>query len=56
MEETMNEAIYKFFEKLVDVFKRKNENNHQYVNSDSLERDRLEYFLRSGRYLGGISR
>lgn len=52
----MNKVIYKIFEKLAEVFKRKNKNNRQYVNSDSLERDRLEHFLRSGRYLEGFSR
>lgn len=52
----MKTAIYKLLERLADVLKRKNENHHHYVNSDSLDRDRLEHFLRSGRYLGGISR
>lgn len=52
----MEKVIYKIFEKLADFFKRKNKNNYRYVNSDSLERDRLEHFLCSGRYLGGISR
>lgn len=48
--------IFLFFEKIVSVLKKKNQENHQYVNSDSLDRDRLEHFLRSGRYLGGISK
>lgn len=48
--------IFLVLEKLASVFKRKNEVIHEYVNTDSLDRDRLENFLRSGRYLGGISK
>jgi len=50
----VKKVIYIFFEKLIVVFKRKNKSNCQYINSDSLDRDRLEHFLRSGRHLEGV--
>ncbi len=50
----MKKLIYLVFEKLALAFKRKNYGIPECVQSESL--DRLEHFLRSGRYLEGISK
>lgn len=51
----MRAIATKMLDCLAKAFKKKNEPVFFYVNTDTLERDRLEIHLRNGRPLGGIS-